>query len=179
MVKSFREFFGLSQAYLADYLRITRSQLSMVEIGQRDLPAEKLLALLKFYKIVGEKPAGVDAENTVDSPMAEERQTLIDQLLTIYQWKLDKAQKQLDKLNLTLARSKTILAQMDKLRSVATPKDENLIEIINYEAQKRKKAAAQANLKLELQICSLRAQIKYLETQQLKADDSNFASPLT
>ena len=179
MIKSFRQIFGLSQTYLADYLRITRSQLSMAEINQRLLPAEKMLILLKFYNIVIKSPAVPAQKDETDTPNGPEIEKLAERLLLTYKVKLYKAQRQLDKLTLTLNSSKTVLAHMHNLRAVATPDDENFIEIIYYEAQRRKRLGEQEKVKLELQLCSLSAQINYLEAQHLKADDSDFTAPVT
>lgn len=57
MIKAnnFREALGLTQEETAMVLRISMSQLSMFEIGQRDLPIEAKLKLVSMYNYVQSK----------------------------------------------------------------------------------------------------------------------------
>ena len=48
IIKNFREQLGLSQQDLANYLSISKSQISMVESGLRELPTPALIKLAYF-----------------------------------------------------------------------------------------------------------------------------------
>jgi transcriptional regulator with XRE-family HTH domain len=66
MIKAsnFREALGLTQEEVAMLLRISMSQLSMFEIGQRDLSSEAMLKLLNMYNYVQNK-SHVSVENPI------------------------------------------------------------------------------------------------------------------
>ncbi len=57
MIKTnnFREALGLTQEETAMLLRIGMSQLAMFEVGQRDLPAQAMLKLVKMHNYVQNK----------------------------------------------------------------------------------------------------------------------------
>lgn len=58
MIKSknyLREALGLTQEETAMLLRITKSQLAMFEIGQRDLPTKPMLKLINMYNYLQNK----------------------------------------------------------------------------------------------------------------------------
>ncbi len=59
IIKNFREQLGLSQQDLATYLCISKSQISMVESGLRDLPTPALVKLAFF-----EQASLIPTENT-------------------------------------------------------------------------------------------------------------------
>lgn len=48
-LKDLREDHDLKQFAIADLLKITRQQYSLYEIGKRDIPAEYIRMLAKFY----------------------------------------------------------------------------------------------------------------------------------
>src|SRR5882724_6629894 len=53
-IKQLRQSLGISQQAMADYLSISRSHLSMVEIGHRSHPSAMLLKLLRMeIKLAG------------------------------------------------------------------------------------------------------------------------------
>jgi transcriptional regulator with XRE-family HTH domain len=52
MIKEIREFYGFSQAILAQYLGISRGRLAMAETGKRDLPTDHYLKLSKLASAI-------------------------------------------------------------------------------------------------------------------------------
>ena len=48
-LKNLREDKDLKQQQIADFLKITRQQYSLYETGKRDMPAEFIKLLAKFY----------------------------------------------------------------------------------------------------------------------------------
>lgn len=48
-LKDLREDYDLKQFVVADLLKITRQQYSLYETGKRDIPAEYIRVLAKFY----------------------------------------------------------------------------------------------------------------------------------
>ena len=48
-LKDLREDRNLKQVNIAEILKITRQQYSLYELGKRDIPAEYLRVLAKFY----------------------------------------------------------------------------------------------------------------------------------
>lgn len=50
-LKDLREDKDLKQTNIAEVLKITRQQYSLYELGKRDIPAEYLRTLARFYNI--------------------------------------------------------------------------------------------------------------------------------
>ena len=48
-LKDLREDFDKKQYEIAEYLNITRQQYSLNELGKRDIPAEYIRKLVKYY----------------------------------------------------------------------------------------------------------------------------------
>ena len=78
MIKShlFREALGLTQEETAMLLKITASQLSMFEIGQRDLPVNAKLQLVKMYNHVNSKQ-----QEKIQHPIIKDDATKIKEMI--------------------------------------------------------------------------------------------------
>src|SRR5437867_11028182 len=102
MIKELRKLFGISQTDLAAYLKITRSQLSMAEIGHRFIPTQKMLALVNFYKVMnGSAQQNEIVDNQLTSSFNKQnakRKKIIQKQLSLCEFKLAKIRKQLEEL---------------------------------------------------------------------------------
>lgn len=165
MIKEIREFYGIPQNVLADYLGVTRSQLSMAEIGKRTLSTSQILILLRFYKAISSK--GTNKRTKEIAEIIRLQKSKVEQLVTekIQQndYELMLAQRSLDKLKADNGRALQILEILKTLKTGTGQKEKSLIDKIGEDAEKLyKKTGENFQLKLELHINTLKASTDFL-----------------
>jgi transcriptional regulator with XRE-family HTH domain len=175
MIREIRRFYGISQTLLGHYSGISRSMLSMAEIGKRTLSTAQTAQLLKLYLAIDSEKARMNLQKSAPashSKIAERQQVVLKQL-NRNDRKLLNAQQALARFNETAERPARILASVEALQETAEPHDEGLLKcMVIYANKLAKKTDENARLKLELKIHSLRAQGAFLaERAGLKKED--------
>jgi transcriptional regulator with XRE-family HTH domain len=175
MIKEIREFYGIPQQLLADYLLITRSHLSMAEIGKRDIKTSASLRLLKFYQAMQPAAAKAEAKKITDlsatqnskmASFAKKRLRGNDIALSVVQEALVKMKE--DHLKAT-----HVLNSLAALKAKAEPGDESLVEFIRITAETLfKKTSGDAQLKLELRLQAITAENDFLQNK-MEIQDSD------
>lgn len=139
--KNLREFFGISQQDFATYLSVSRSLLSMVEVGERNLPSGATVKLATLVSLVYGK--GGLAEQPIKLPpfTAAEKKTL-QQKAADCEWEAEKLRRQLTPMKEVYRQAVYALAlcakQLPGLPNDEAHKRERLIlEIIQGEAEKK------------------------------------------
>ena len=168
MIKEVREFYGIPQHLLAGYLGVTRSQLSMAEIGKRSLPPAATLALLKLHNAMKAKGSskGVSAVAGLAGIQQNKRNKL-----AVVQF----AQREADLLLLQHSLSLLVTKQQQAinimqcvtiLKEQATPKEILFIELVEHSArQTYNRSGEDTRLALELSIQALQAEMAFLRKQ--------------
>jgi transcriptional regulator with XRE-family HTH domain len=169
MIKKIREFYGIPQSLLADYLGITRSHLSMAEIGKRSVDSSKLVTLLELFKSAGAKTAGKKSKSVERLAKIQKNnfEKLIKQKLKQNEYTLSVARRALDKLKKDNLKSISILETIEALRATAEKKDGGLIDIIEMNAEKLyKNSSEDIQLNYELCIQRINAESDFLKRRQ-------------
>ena len=168
MLKEIREHYGIPQSLFADYLGITRSHLSMAESGRRNISSQITLSLLPLYLAISQprskhKDEALGKELTLQK---EDLYKLMDRRKKENEYKLPLLEKLLSKMKEDQDRCTLILESIQSIRAKAKPKDMGLLTIIEFNARKlQKKTGENSQLKLELQIQNLQAEVSYLKNR--------------
>lgn len=168
MIKEVREFYGIPQHLLAGYLGVTRSQLSMAEIGKRALSPAATLALLKLYKAMQAKGSskGVSAVAGLASIQQNNRNKLAVVLFAQREADLLLLQRSLSQLVAKQQQAINILKCVTVLKEQATPKEKLFIELLELSArQTYNRSGEDTRLALELRIQVLQAEMAFLRKQ--------------
>lgn len=166
MLKEIREHYGIPQSVFADYLGVTRSNLSMAESGRRNLSSEITLDLLPFFLVISQ-PKSKRTDEALGKELIlqkEDLYKLIDWRKKEIQYKLPLLEKLLSRMKEDQARSALIIESIESLRAECKPKDMVLLSRIELNARKlQRKTGENVQLKLELQIQQLQSEISYLK----------------
>ncbi len=165
MIKEVREFYGIPQNLLADFLGITRSHLSMAEGGRRGLPGESSLRLLKFYKAISQSQSLTDEGlKTSVKEQNEKRKKIIKDELIICRFQVKSFERSLKKLQEQQSKALKIFSSLSTLTESAEPFDIGMIKIIEHNARiLQKKTGLDKQLAIEFKIKALQATIGHLE----------------
>jgi transcriptional regulator with XRE-family HTH domain len=166
MLKEIREHYGIPQSFFADYLGITRSHLSMAESGRRYIPSQITLRLLPLYTAISQ-PALKSNDEKLGRELGLQKEALnklSNFRIKENEYKLPLIEKRLAKIKADHARCVLILENMNALKAAAKPIDLGLLTLIEINArQLQKKSGENCQLKLQLQIQHLQAEILYLK----------------
>ena len=139
--KTLREFFGISQQDFATYLSVSRSMLSMVEVGERELPGAASVKLATLVSLVYGK--GGLAEQPIElPPLTAAEKKMLAQKAADCEWEAEKLRRQLTAMKEVYAQALRALALCTKMLP-NTPADEQhkrerlTLEIIQDEAEKK------------------------------------------
>ncbi len=169
MIKAVRKIFGINQQFLADYLCISRSQVSMVEKGERLSVGPKNMLMLEFHKILSIKPPSANAHKKIASLLAqqeEERKEVIESQLVSTKLNLQNARKKLANMQAEYQRSLSVLEKMDQLKSVGQTEGRsflNVVELENAEVFKHNRPAIQWQVQTEIHL--LQAKLDFLNNE--------------
>lgn len=165
MLKEIRAFYEIEQGLFADYLGISRSQLSMAEGGYRSISSQKMLQLLPLYQAITQ-PTGEQGEKLL-TEMEEQRKTLQKKIkLTVSRQRHQLAQlkEKLENMKATHEKSLQILHIVGNLAATASANDGPLLKIIELNARKQqRKTALPHQVKLELKILHLQTELDYFQ----------------
>ena len=170
MIKEIREHYGIPQKLFADYLGITRSHLSMAEIGKRSIATYSQFTLLPFYLAISEPMSkSKSKDERLNNELANQKERL-KKIITNRQkeneYKLQLLGKSLSKMKEDQARCLKILGSLESLRAKVRPHDMGLITIIEYNIRElQSKTGENSQFKLELKIQNLQAEILYLKNR--------------
>jgi len=167
MIKLLREQFGLSQQELADYLRVSRSYLSMAELKHRDLPFTKMEPLYRFHNILN-GPASHKKPNSKLNRSLKQQQ---DKKAKDLEWEIIKTKKQLADLRAQLNTVKktqeyasNILQRIDELKDGTNKIELMLIEHMELNAYKMQAATGEDKVfNMELQVHLLKTKLNFLQ----------------
>ncbi len=151
---------------MASFLNVSRSQLAMSEKGDRSLPVSAIETLGRFLMVT------LKAEELAKSALADEVQIKLETERTrLIQSELLRARHQLWEQNVLLEKLREqsekvrkIKAVLPDLRATTIDWDNILINRIANNAEQMEMASAPAKqLKVELKIKALEAEVAYLE----------------
>lgn len=165
MLKEIRKHYGIHQSLFADFLCVTRSQLSMAETGKRHLSSDIMVSLLPLYLAIAQpKSLQTDEKLAKDLTLQEEKlHKLMERSIKLNEYKLQMLESKLAKMKEDQTRCIHILESMASLKAEAKPNELNLLTIIELNARKLQRETGElAQLKLELQIQHLQTEISYL-----------------
>ncbi len=166
MIKEVREFYGISQELFAAYLGITRSHLSMAEIGKRDISGKANIIVSHLYlALLQSKEATADAK--LKSSLQEQKKKLTDKadkLLRNREYYLTRAKMNLEELQSGQVKSTKIIDSLTTLMQSDKLQDKRMMEIINIQARRMQDNTSEVyQLELQLKIRGLEAEIEYLK----------------
>ena len=159
MIITVRQTLGLSQVDFARMLNISRAQLSMAELGKRELRPSKLVVIVQIFNILTpatDKPSGKKAIAINKEDLRKQLIKLNYQVLQIN----DKLQKRNDEKDLPQQEFTVDLEVIKEMKLI----EDVWLDYIKIQQKKRKpKAIAVNENDLRLQLVALEAQIKFLE----------------
>ena len=167
MIREIREFYRIPQRLLADYLGISRSQLSMIEMNQRSLSAESSLNLLKFFKAISNSETTKDPEIKQSIKAQDERKkTIVKNKLQEARLRLKMAKDALARLQEEQSRTLKVMTSIFFLRKLSLTKhEESLVSLVEMDAREQQQSSGiDKQLELETEIKRIEAEIRYLES---------------
>ncbi len=166
MLKEIRQYYGIGQRLLADYLGISRSQLSMAEIGQRNISTQNMLSILPLYNAITQ-PTSNGPDDKLVNELAKQKENLQKYLRRQKKendFKLYNLEQALATMRNDQNRSIQILGNIKKLQEGASPTTLSLLNIIEIDARSlQTKTGADQQIKLLLQIQHLQNELDYLK----------------
>ena len=169
MVKEVREFYNIKQEMLAAYLGVSRSHLSMVELGKRDLHPTKKLKLLKLYEAMfapdsSELPQTTDKVRLQKSRMAAVAVKMIEK----NDQRLANADAALKACRETHLQTGKALAILGRLKAAAEPTEQKFMQIMAKMTEvKYNSSGPEMQLKLEMRIAAIKAETALLKKKKL------------
>ena len=166
MIKAVREFYGFTQQYLADYLKVTRSQLAMSETERRTLPHEadsKISEL--FMAIIPCKGKYIDEKLTKATDVHEEnKKSNTSYKLRWNPFLIKKLTKELDQMKENNQKSLKIIESIDALKPIVSAFRKPYLEVLENEARDLHAiTGVDSQLNLELKIKILEAEFEHLQ----------------
>lgn len=163
----FRQQLQISQNDFAVYLGVTRTHLSMVEIGERDLPTEALIKLTRLTTLFT-KTAEQKSLPLIATEMAEEKNTLkeyLQQRAAENLYRVKHLQKKLEAMQLNYKNALVALHSIRKIKNGLADIKENKKDLLWIAAiepvlqQKIKLNGLVEQKNLEIKIMQLQAAI--------------------
>jgi transcriptional regulator with XRE-family HTH domain len=115
-IEKISDQFGLTQNDLALLLRVSRSQLSMYEIGQRDLPVAAKEQLVEMLTFIQKNPLQLTTSNAVLKEREEQRKKVLQDLIIVnkhQQLMLDKKINALERKQHAILKSMQLVAFLE------------------------------------------------------------------
>ena len=166
MIITVRQTLGLSQVDFARMLNVSRAQLSMAELGKRELRPSKLVVIVQILNIL--TPA--TDKPSVNNAIAINKEDLRKQLVRLNYQALqinDKLQKRNDEKDLPRQEFTVDLEVIKEMKLI----EDVWLDYIKIQQKKRKpKAIAVNENDLRMQLVALEAQIKFLEEIMSKSE---------
>ena len=166
MIITVRQTLGLSQVDFARMLNVSRAQLSMAELGKRELRPSKLVVIVQILNIL--TPA--TDKPSVNNAIAINKEDLRKQLVRLNYQALqinDKLQKRNNEKHLPQQEFTVDLEVIKEMKLI----EDVWLDYIKIQQKKRKpKAIAVNENDLRLQLVVLEAQIKFLEEIMSKTE---------
>lgn len=166
MLKEIRQHYCIGQSLFADYLGISRTQLSMAEIGKRNISTQNTLSILPLYNAITQTTANEPDEKLVKE-LAEQKENLqkfIRRRKKENEYKLYNLEETLATMKADQNRCIQILGNIKILKEGASPTTISLLTIIEINARSlQTKTGADEQIKLALQIQHLQVELVYIE----------------
>ena len=166
MIITVRQSLGLSQVDFARMLNVSRAQLSMAELGKRELRPTKLVVIVQIFNILTpatDEPSGNKAIAINKEDFRKQLVRLNYQALQIN----DKLQKRNNEKDLPQQEFTVDLEVIKEMKLI----EDVWLDYIKIQQKKRKpKAIAINENDLRLQLVALEAQIKFLEEIMSKSE---------
>ena len=167
-IREVRAYYGMTQQALADHLQVTRTHLSMTELGQRDLPTAAHNAVQRLHMAMAnagvphlEKALKNVGKNQKDTAIAEAKYKLHK-----HHYNLSRAEKALAKLQSAHSRATHILASLEALKKDASPAESHLFGVLANEAAELYNSSGENTwLNLELRMEAMKAETAYIKTK--------------
>lgn len=165
MIKEVRAHYGFAQEFLADYLGVSRSLLSMAESGRRELSGKSSLRLLKLYMAISAPLTKGDQNiKTILDDQKRNRKKIAASQLTLYRNQLQLLEWSLEKIQARQAKALKMFSSITAFEKSAEPFDSGMLKIIEFNARKlHESTTVKKQLELESKIEGLKAAIEYLE----------------
>jgi len=153
---------------MSAHLKISRSQLSMIEIGRRSLSAERLtdLADLQQHMLAGTSGGKITHEKFIEllADQQKKKESLVSYEMLNHQHKLQTIRRRMMKLKDNQEHCRKIFEQLDNLEKTIKKKDKDLLSMICSQAKELQHLNGEDTLfKLELQAVALEAVHKFLD----------------
>ncbi|WP_136667891.1 helix-turn-helix transcriptional regulator [Flavobacterium sp. H122] len=132
-----REQLGITQEEASEILGVTRGQLSMYELGKRDLPTHALVKLATLSNHVSDamnKQKHVDVDQKT---VHRESGTIIDELLAKHQLKKIQLERNLKKMKATEQKAFAALQVAMYEQTHNKKANKNTVEHIQWQAEKK------------------------------------------
>jgi transcriptional regulator with XRE-family HTH domain len=173
MLKEIRQHYGIGQSLFADYLGISRTQLSMAEIGQRNISTQNTLSILPLYNAITQTTSNEPDEKLVKelTTQKENLQQFISRRKKENEYKLDNLEEALATMKSDQNRCIQILGNLKNLQEGASPTTISLLTIIEIDARSlQTKTGADEQIKLALQIQHLQVELVYFDQYNNEQD---------
>ena len=177
MIKKIRDFLGLTQYDMAVYLTINRSQVNMIERGERDLPHEKNELLIPLSIMIEELDAGTLEEVLNDNEDFREiiakqkfnRKQYLVLRTNECRYKVSRVERALYTLKEDKLRCMNTWKVIPILKAKTQPGIKYLYLVTKKNAtQTLRKTGEDLQLKLETRLVGLKAELEFLEKQQVE-----------
>ena len=169
MIKKTREFYGISQEWLAAYLGISRAQLSMAEIGKRKLDNATAITLAKLYQASQPGKARRKSKELEDLAAVQKNKLgkYIKEKLLQQEYALTLAQRSLHNMKADHQRAARVLETVQLLKNTPGIPDKGLFTLIEMNARELyKNTGADAQLHLEIRIKGIQAELSFLKKKR-------------
>ena len=171
MTKELRKLLGLSQAQLAEYLNISRSQVSMAESKHRDLRSSHSIEVAslvgRFASAKKSKSKTVSKET--EKSVVQKTRKVISESIVVKNHQLKSVQRKLKKMQDKNQQALEILAAFDSMKTDLLPKEKHILNLIKSNAQKLyADSSTDVQLKFEMQVRGIMAELKFLTDKKAK-----------
>ena len=135
--KNIRDILGVTQEDLANLLKVTRTQLSMYELGKRDLPATAKEQLAKILQYMQEKQLKQDSTTMLMKTQMLHQKKVLEHMLQTNQYKqllLEKKKKAIEKKYYTNLSALQLMQFLEKEHVKHEVRMAKLVKVIKNKA---------------------------------------------
>ncbi len=164
MIDEVRKHYGISQEWLGIYLGVSRGQLSMAEIGRRELSTAAHLKLTELYTAIAQ-PGGEGSDLSRQEKNAPGKKPALEILkdkLEGHEHRLQGHTKALQKLLAAQRNAQAALVSLEKLLAGGIEDDKSILKEAQRQAERKLEKngpGAQADLELQIEAVKLKAAI--------------------
>ena len=179
IIKDIRAFYNFSQSHLASILGITRTQLSMAEIGERTLSTDAMLKLAALYTAIGNSAKRRQPKEITKRLQQQEDKAarLAKVMLADKKYKYALLARQLNKMKLAHEHAVNLLFSLHTATPAFTFKAKDIQQQLftkceSNALQTLQKTAKEKQLQLECKLAGLKAEIDLI-TERGKLEKNN------